>query len=153
MYHTVAIGNGFAMPQIDYDRGQILIGETETPKRSICIGYGADAQDGAIAIGTNTKAKKAEIIIGDINLRELQARLEQLEELAEKQNRIIEKQNDFIWKIWYHPGMPGAQEAEAQFDEDRSQLSTTDNINMATVIGPTPPGTGVICDATATTLS
>jgi hypothetical protein len=52
-----------------------------------------------------------EIWLNNINVREMQARIEYLEKLLAKQSKLIES-------MWYAPGMPGYQEGKDMWDHD-----------------------------------
>jgi hypothetical protein len=111
----------------------ITLGTTlREPVGVVCIGKGANADDYGIAIGQNSKAGKnaaafgenvkAEdnhLVIGkwdltDVAETNVSERLNKLEELVEKQQELLNA-------LWYHPGMPGALEAEQSFVEHTSQ--------------------------------
>ena len=94
------------------------------PTLAICIGQGAIADDNGIAIGQYAKAGKHaaafgsnvdapdhNLVIGKWNLTDVGERLNALEELVEKQRELLEA-------LWYHPGMPGALEAEKSFNQN-----------------------------------
>lgn len=59
---------------------------------------------------------KGSVMIGDIDLRKLVDRVETLESLVEKQSELINA-------MWYHPGMPGADEIEEKFNANVAKLS------------------------------
>ena len=100
----------------------IVIGNpSQLPIHNICIGIGANADDFGIAIGCNAKAGKHaaafgdsviapdnHLVIGKWDLTDVAERLNALEELVEKQHELLNA-------LWYHPGMPGAIEAEDSF--------------------------------------
>ena len=72
-----------------------------------------------IAIGETAQDKSewtnpGEIVIGHLNLTDLEAKVEKLEE-------IVKQQAEMLNTLWYHPGMPGYSEAHKQYEID-SQL-------------------------------
>lgn len=68
----------------------------------------------AVEIGRNHW--KGPVNISNIDLRKLVERVETLESLVEQQSELINA-------MWYHPGMPGADEIEEKFRANVEKLS------------------------------
>lgn len=78
---------------------------------AVAIGTYAMAEENAVAIGSNVSAAKNTVVISNINITELLNRVEKLEE-------TIVKQQETIDALWYHPGMPGYEEAKEKFSKN-----------------------------------
>lgn len=74
----------------------------------IAIGEGARAGKNAVAIGHGVEAPDGRFVVLNQDLTDVNSRLEALEKTVAAQQKIIEA-------LWYHPGMPGAEGAEASF--------------------------------------
>lgn len=72
--------------------------------------------EGFINISSNTK--NAPIILDDIDVRELQARLENTEMVCKELYSVVSKQSELINALWYAPGPggPGIYEAKEEFE-------------------------------------
>lgn len=107
--YCVAIGNATHNPRLT----SIAIGGSARVMADECIAIGqnAIAQNKAdIQIGSK-EITENQIWINNVNIREMQSRIDQLEEIVEKQNKLIEA-------MWYAPGMPGYQEGKEMWDTD-----------------------------------
>lgn len=110
--YSVAIGNQTHNPRLT----SIAIGGSARVMADECIAIGqnAIAQNKAdIQIGSK-EITENQIWINNVNIREMQSRIDQLEEIVEKQNKLIEA-------MWYAPGMPGYQEGKEMWDTDTSR--------------------------------
>lgn len=79
----------------------IAIGDgARADEDGIAIGHGARADNGGIAIGPNVIAGKDDIIIGDIDIREMY---------------------NMVRAMWDAPGMPGANAVLAELETDLAE--------------------------------
>jgi|JI10StandDraft_1071094.scaffolds.fasta_scaffold35943_10 hypothetical protein len=66
---------------------------------------------------------KGPVTISDINLRELVAKVEELQTRVDALQELTKEQSELITAMWYYPGMPGANEAKEQFKENNPKIS------------------------------
>lgn len=66
---------------------------------------------------------KGPVSISDINLRKLVAKVEELQTRVEALQELTKEQSELITLMWYHPGMPGANEALEKFKANNPKIS------------------------------
>lgn len=66
---------------------------------------------------------KGPVTISDINIRELVAKVEELQTRVDALQELTKEQSELITAMWYYPGMPGANEAKEQFKENNPKIS------------------------------
>ena len=69
-------------------------------------------------INISCTRKDVPIMLDDIDVRELQARLENTEMVCKELQSIVSKQSELINALWYAPGPggPGIYEAKEEFE-------------------------------------
>ena len=99
------------------DSGITIGYSSSSISNAITIGYNATALGNrGIAIGHKAISKNDDqVIIGNIDLNELEKRVSQLEQIVKDQEEIINA-------LWYHPGMPGSIEAKDDYNDNIQQL-------------------------------
>lgn len=131
-------------PGLHIDDNQLIIGfqgvgETlEHPRGAVALGFGANADFGGIAIGQNARAGKNGAAFGEgvvapdgrfmvlnWDLTDVGPRLTELERLVAMQQNLIEEQRGMLETLWYHPGMPGAAEAQISFMQNAQKQQRT----------------------------
>lgn len=117
--HNIALGqynldmyqpNNFAIGEYGFVPNSISIGElVSRPKHQVAMGYNASPEgDYGIQIGTPDITDN-NIFISNLDIRKMDKRIQELEDIVEKQNEMIEA-------LWYAPGMPGYQEGKEMWD-------------------------------------
>lgn len=120
---TIAINNANPndntnIPHYDYQQNCISIGSSAVATGTYCVSMGS-----GVAIGNSYGwTPKGDTIIGEINLTKLKCQVEKLEEQLQRAEQLIEKQNDMLLKLWYHPNMPGYDEASDNFNKHIGEL-------------------------------
>lgn len=110
-YQNMFSDNVYIQPHLrtDYILGQnTIIGGGGYVCNGISIGHGADAKNNAIAIGNGVISNNDEIKIGKWDLNKIGESIIQLE-------KAVEKLKEKVDLLWYHPGMPGYEEARLSF--------------------------------------
>jgi len=123
----VGIGFGHEPRNFDDRHSAIAIGfGADADAEGVAIGQNARAGKRAVALGANVVAPDDRLIILRWDLTDVGARLDQLEQMVSAQQKIIADQQEMLEALWYHPGMPGAVEAESSFVVNCANL-TSDN--------------------------
>jgi hypothetical protein len=100
----------------NYGDDSISIGRNVHVNSANCIAIGANIKTekpNEIQIGSRDMTDN-DIYLSNVNIREMQSRIEQLEEIVEKQNKLIEA-------MWYAPGMPGYDEGKQMWANDTGE--------------------------------
>jgi hypothetical protein len=113
-YVTIPNDHGIALGQFAYATGAY----------SVAIGNHATSHTNyGIGIGSHYDTPR-DVTYYDINLTKLQEmvlsldkQLESASKLIEEQQMMLKEQRKMIDTIWYHPSMPGYQEAADNYDK------------------------------------